>query len=295
MTAARNSAQPRAIWSANCSRVLAVRATPIAAKTVGERPAHGEVVERRHQLAAREVAARAEHHQRARRRLRAAARAAPAGRPSRCAQWPRLDFSFTAWPPNSGAQRGQHASRERVRSVASGTGDITAIAQRFARARRDRAPPARSSGLRPSRPTHPRMSSSPGSFSNAQLRQLEQPRAHHAAAVPQRGEGSRGRSRSRWPAAARSLPRTTASCRTSIPLWTILAKCPAPDGPTCFHPLGGASVSSAGARLRHRRRVAAEHEAVAHLEAPDAPRRAGVDEGDAARWSSRSWRRRESL
>ena len=55
-------------------------------------------------------------------------------------------------------------------------------------------------------------------------------------------------------------------------------KCPAPDGPTCAQPSSGASASKIGSSRLHRRLVAADHQAVADLEPPDAARDADVDE-----------------
>ena len=90
----------------------------------------------------------------------------------------------------------------------------------------------------------------------------------------------------------------------SIPLWTIFTKWPAPAGRRAPAVLGREA-----SRTRARRRcdglvLAADHEAVADLEAPDPARDAGVDEADpvlggdrgarAASRGSSSCRRRRS-
>ena len=66
----------------------------------------------------------------------------------------------------------------------------------------------------------------------------------------------------------------------SMPLWTILTKWPAPDGPTCPQP----SVGRRGERLEDGGEaldgilVAADHQAVALFEAPDSAGGAAVDD-----------------
>ena len=70
----------------------------------------------------------------------------------------------------------------------------------------------------------------------------------------------------------------------SMPLWTILTKCPEPDGPTRPQPL----VRRRSQRLEDRAQprdglvVAADHHGVALGEAPDAAAGADVDEVGAA-------------
>ena len=67
-----------------------------------------------------------------------------------------------------------------------------------------------------------------------------------------------------------------------MPLWTILTKCPAPAGPQCSQPSGGARSVERGRQVRDRVVGPADHQAVADLVAPDAAGGAGVDEDDAA-------------
>ena len=68
----------------------------------------------------------------------------------------------------------------------------------------------------------------------------------------------------------------------SMPLWTIFVKCPAPTGPTWAKPPSGARASKIGWALATSPSVAADHEAVAVVEAPHAAAGAAVDEADAA-------------
>ena len=69
-----------------------------------------------------------------------------------------------------------------------------------------------------------------------------------------------------------------------MPLWTILTKCPDPWPPQYSYPWpGGASVCEERLDDLERRPVAADHEAVADLEAPDAAAGAGVEVADALR------------
>ncbi len=87
----------------------------------------------------------------------------------------------------------------------------------------------------------------------------------------------------------------------SIPLWTILTKWPAPLGPQCRYPcsavpptfsrpgvrgtspLPGASVGEDRVETRHHFLLAADHHAVAPLQAPDTAARPHVDVVDALR------------
>ena len=61
-----------------------------------------------------------------------------------------------------------------------------------------------------------------------------------------------------------------------MPLWTILAKWPAPTGPAWTNPSsrgpGGRSVSKIGIARSHVGVAAADHQAVALLQTPDATR-----------------------
>ena len=67
-----------------------------------------------------------------------------------------------------------------------------------------------------------------------------------------------------------------------MPLCTIFTKCPAPAGPQCSQPSGGARSLERGREVGDRLVGPADHEAVADLVAPDAAGGAGVDEHDAA-------------
>ena len=69
----------------------------------------------------------------------------------------------------------------------------------------------------------------------------------------------------------------------SMPLWTILEKCPAPTLPACTQPNSpsGFSASKIGCRVLTCRGVAAGHQRVAVLQAPHAAGDAAVDEADA--------------
>ena len=80
----------------------------------------------------------------------------------------------------------------------------------------------------------------------------------------------------------------------SMPLWTIFTKWPAPGPPTwSVAALGRERVEDRLERL-HGRVVAADHQAVAVLEAPDAAAGAGVDVADALLRRAPSWRRTSS-
>ena len=67
----------------------------------------------------------------------------------------------------------------------------------------------------------------------------------------------------------------------SIPLWTIFTKWPEPDAPTCAWPPGSVRSSRNGVDLLVGGRIAADHHAVALLQAPDPAGDAGVEERDA--------------
>ena len=72
-----------------------------------------------------------------------------------------------------------------------------------------------------------------------------------------------------------------------MPLCTIFTKWPAPGGPTCANPSAGASASNDGLHDGDGFFGAADHQAEAVLETPDAAAHAGVDERDRARLQRR--------
>ena len=126
------------------------------------------------------------------------------------------------------------------------------------------------------------------------LRQLEQPRAHDGAAVPERRRLAADRGRTSSRPAARSPRRRPPSCRTRCRCGPSSRSGRRRSGRRAHSRPRGASVFSAGSMCANALVGAADHQAEAFLQPPDAAAGAGVEVLDALRASCLGARRIES-